>query len=71
MPDLVDLHRDGQTLIITMLREARRNAIDADMTAGLEWQATEHACAAVLESEDIHEGLLAFAEKRAPQWSGR
>ncbi|NHE64820.1 enoyl-CoA hydratase [Rhodococcus sp. D-46] len=36
MPDLVDLHRDGQTLVITMRREARRNAIDADMTAGLD-----------------------------------
>jgi len=36
MPDLVALHRDGLTLIITMHREARRNAIDADMTAGLD-----------------------------------
>ncbi|WP_029896529.1 hypothetical protein [Nocardia brasiliensis] len=68
MPDLVDIHREGQTLIATMRREARRNAIDADMTA---WHATERAFASVLESEDIHQGLLAFAEKRAPQWSVR
>jgi enoyl-CoA hydratase/carnithine racemase len=25
----------------------------------------------VFASEDFREGLLAFAQKRAPQWSGR
>ncbi|AFR49492.1 Enoyl-CoA hydratase / carnithine racemase [Gordonia sp. KTR9] len=38
--------------------------------AGL-WEHTAREAAAVNASDDAREGLAAFAEKRAPQWTGR
>lgn len=35
----------------------------------LGWKATEHAVHSVLAGPDIAEGLAAFVDKRAPQWS--
>lgn len=35
------------------------------------WSATDRAKAAIAASDDLHEGLAAFFEKREPRWSGR
>lgn len=35
------------------------------------WEATGRALDAVAGSEDVHEGIAAFFERRAPQWRGR
>ena len=41
----------------------------ADDDAG--WDATTHAIAAIAGTDDVKEGMTAFFEKRAPEWTGR
>jgi crotonobetainyl-CoA hydratase len=41
----------------------------ADEATG--WEANARGAAMVQSSEDVLEGVIAFAEKRAPQWKGR
>ena len=45
------------------------DALNADDEAG--WRATARAKEAIGASEDLHEGLRAFFEKREPKWIGR
>lgn len=45
------------------------DALNADDERG--WQATARAKDAIGASEDIHEGLRAFFERREPKWIGR
>lgn len=35
------------------------------------WEATDTAVARIQSSEDMHEGVAAFFDKRAPKWTGR
>lgn len=45
-------------------------AVDGEDEARL-WAATDEAFQGIMGSEDLKEGLAAFAEKRKPQWKGR
>ena len=45
------------------------DVLEADEKLG--WSSTEQATETVLVSEDRREGVAAFLEKRAPQWTGR
>jgi enoyl-CoA hydratase/carnithine racemase len=54
------------------VRESRAIAADAPtLPDGEGWQRAAAAWTAVLASEDAREGPLAFAERRAPCWTGR
>ena len=68
----VDLARkvclNGPVAVQACVREIN-DALNADDEAG--WRATERAKEAIGASEDLHEGLRAFFEKREPKWLGR
>jgi enoyl-CoA hydratase len=68
----VDLARkvclNGPVAVQACVREIN-DALNADDEAG--WQATARAKEAIGASEDLHEGLRAFFEKREPKWIGR
>jgi crotonobetainyl-CoA hydratase len=54
------------------VRESRAIAADAPTMQDAEgWQRAADAWTTVLACEDAHEGPLAFAERRAPRWTGR
>lgn len=68
----VDLARkvskNGPVAVQACVREIN-DALNADDESG--WEATARAKDAIGASEDIHEGLRAFFEKREPTWIGR
>ena len=68
----VDLARkvclNGPVAVQACVREIN-DALNADDEAG--WRATARAKEAIGASEDLHEGLRAFFEKREPKWLGR
>lgn len=52
--------------------ESRKVVLAADTAdEATLWAMTDAAMAKMMASEDLKEGLAAFAEKRAPQWKGR
>jgi enoyl-CoA hydratase/carnithine racemase len=48
-------------------------AIEETLAAGddVGWPATERATDRIRVSEDMHEGVRAFLERREPNWLGR
>lgn len=59
---------NGPVAVQACVREIN-DALNADDEAG--WRATARAKEAIGTSEDLHEGLRAFFEKREPKWIGR
>ncbi|MBW3664689.1 MAG: crotonase/enoyl-CoA hydratase family protein [Actinobacteria bacterium] len=54
------------------VRVSRRLVLEAPtVTIGEGWSRTENAVEEILGSEDFHEGIAAFLEKREPVWTGR
>jgi len=52
--------------------ESRRVVLASDSgDEATMWKLTDAAMGKMMGSEDLKEGLAAFAEKRAPQWKGR
>ncbi len=63
-----DVCRNAPVSVRESLRATRSLHASAD---GVGWHVTEEAFKVILSSEDLHEALAAFAEKRAPRWSHR
>lgn len=59
---------NGPVAVQACVREIN-DALNADDDAG--WLSTARAKEAIGASEDLHEGLRAFFEKREPRWTGR
>lgn len=56
-------------LAVTVTKQIARSAADWTLTEG--WERQAELLAPVLTSDDAREGAAAFAEKRAPVWTGR
>jgi enoyl-CoA hydratase len=59
----------GPPLAISLAKSAVYQGLDLDIHAALEYAATAESI--TLTSEDHHEGIRAFREKREPQFRGR
>jgi enoyl-CoA hydratase len=54
------------------VRESRKIVIECtDQPDEIGWQMSNEGIAKMFATEDLMEGLTAFAEKRPPQWKGR
>ena len=65
----LDVERDDQLLVLTMLRDTKRNAIDRKMADAIDAALCE--LDGIRGSDDSREGVRSFLEKRAPQWKAR
>lgn len=58
-------------LAVAATKEIASRSCDENWTMAEGWSQQMNIAGPVLGSEDFREGLLAFAQKRAPVWSGR
>jgi enoyl-CoA hydratase/carnithine racemase len=56
-------------MAVRLAKRAIAEAFETSLTAGVEHERAAFSTA--FASEDAHEGIRAFVEKRAPQWKGR
>jgi enoyl-CoA hydratase len=56
-------------LILKLMKRAIQNGAEMPLSAGLAYEAS--MASLVFDSEDAHEGLEAFIEKRKPSFKGR
>ena len=54
------------------MRESRRIALEAtDQPDEVGWKMSDEGMGKMLHTEDLGEGLMAFIEKRPPEWKGK
>ncbi len=54
------------------VRESRRIVLEAtDQPDEVGWRMSEEGMVQMMQSEDLGEGLMAFIEKRSPNWKGK
>ena len=66
---LADAVADNGPLAVRYSRKVLRASTDFGETVLEDAFATDHA--RLMESDDVSEGILAFAEKRRPRWTGK
>ena len=70
--ELAEAICENAPLAVQVSKRIARGITDQDIPAEVvDWERTTSEGSILMRSEDAREGMVAFAEKRAPRWQGK